>query len=104
MPPRSAPKKRSAARPGRTAARRRAWHEVLSARAPARRTSARLVLDALLLDALVTRLQVEIGQAVEFAAVAGKTTDRAATLVDALEKRIAKLDELEHVRMGATLN
>jgi hypothetical protein len=90
-------------KPARTAARSAAWREVLRSRTPARRTPARALLDALILDAMLRRLEVEVARTFELAGEAGKQIDRAITLVHALEKRSAELDQLDRTR-GALMH
>lgn len=84
---------KAARKPSRGRARGAAWRDVLRSRTPARRTSARLVLDALLLDAMTGRLETEITRALEMQIEAGKLAQRASTLMDQVATRITQLDD-----------
>jgi hypothetical protein len=85
----------------REAPRSAAWREVIRSKTPARRSSARLVLDALLLDAMARRLDAEIARTLEMQVQASKLAERAGTLLDLLHKRLAEIDDFAKTKTGA---
>src|SRR5438046_6682221 len=78
--------------PKRTAARTAAWREGIRSRTPARRTPTRLLLELLLVDALMNRVQAELARATGLATTAAGIATQASDLVVALEKRSAALE------------